>query len=57
MMLVLIGIFLIHWQVDKEACYAALSTDMLSTDLAYYAVRKGVSYVSLSYALTISSIF
>lgn len=31
-------------QVNEEPCIAALSPDMLATDLAYYLVRKGVSF-------------
>lgn len=31
-------------KVNKEACTAALSADMLATDLAYYLVRKGVPF-------------
>ena len=30
-------------QVNQKAMEAALSPDMLATDLAYYLVRKGVS--------------
>jgi len=30
--------------VNKEKCVGALSPDMLSTDLAYYLVRKGVPF-------------
>ena len=31
-------------QVNEESCIAALSPDMLATDLAYYLVRKGVCF-------------
>jgi argininosuccinate lyase len=30
--------------VNEESCIAALSPDMLATDLAYYLVRKGVAF-------------
>ena len=30
--------------VNKESCFNALSPDMLATDLAYYLVRKGMSF-------------
>ncbi|CAH1970132.1 unnamed protein product [Acanthoscelides obtectus] len=30
--------------LNSEKCEAALSTDMLATDLAYYLVRKGVAF-------------
>ena len=30
--------------VDSDRCRAALSPDMLATDLAYYLVRKGVPF-------------
>lgn len=30
--------------VNREKCDAALSPDMLATDLAYYLVRKGVPF-------------
>ena len=30
--------------VDADKCHAALSYDMLATDLAYYLVRKGVPF-------------
>lgn len=33
-------------QVNEESCIAALSPDMLATDLAYYLVRKGVRFES-----------
>ena len=32
-------------QVDSEACRKGLSEEMLSTDIAYYLVKKGVSKV------------
>lgn len=32
------------FQVNVAQCTRALSTDMLATDLAYYLVRKGVSF-------------
>lgn len=31
-------------QVNKDACLAALSPDMLATDVAYYLVRKGLPF-------------
>uniref|UniRef100_A0A2I9LNS4 Argininosuccinate lyase n=1 Tax=Centruroides hentzi TaxID=88313 RepID=A0A2I9LNS4_9SCOR len=31
-------------KVNPEACLAALSPDMLATDVAYYLVRKGVAF-------------
>lgn len=31
-------------KVNKEQCKAALSTDMLATDVAYYLVRKGIPF-------------
>lgn len=31
-------------QVNASRCGAALSYDMLATDLAYYLVRKGVAF-------------
>lgn len=31
-------------KVNKENCKAALSYDMLATDVAYYLVRKGVPF-------------
>uniref|UniRef100_T1J9P9 Fumarate lyase N-terminal domain-containing protein n=1 Tax=Strigamia maritima TaxID=126957 RepID=T1J9P9_STRMM len=31
-------------QINRDKCYAALSTDMLATDVAYYLTRKGVRY-------------
>ena len=34
------------FQVCRENMLAALSPDMLATDLAYYLVRKGVSNVT-----------
>ena len=37
-----IDVNMICFQVKHENCQAALSPDMLATDLAYYLVRKGV---------------
>lgn len=34
-------------QINSSAMEAALSPDMLATDLAYYLVRKGVSTFEL----------
>lgn len=34
-------------QINPSVMEAALSPDMLATDLAYYLVRKGVSVVSV----------
>lgn len=34
-------------QINHSAMEAALSPDMLATDLAYYLVRKGVSPASI----------
>ena len=31
------------FQINQESMQAALSPDMLATDIAYYLVRKGVS--------------
>lgn len=33
-------------RVNKEKCFAALSCDMLATDVAYYLVRKGIPFRS-----------
>ena len=38
--------FLLMFQINQSVMEAALSPDMLATDLAYYLVRKGVSSVS-----------
>ena len=36
-------------EISEEKMRAALSSDMLATDLAYYLVRKGVSLVHCAY--------
>jgi argininosuccinate lyase len=48
----LVGIFLFSLlipQIKPEKMRAALTMDMLATDLADYLVRKGVSHVSATY--------
>ncbi len=32
-------------KINRDKMYAALSVDLLATDLAYYLVRKGVSFI------------
>lgn len=41
-------VFFYILQVNSEACHKALSEEMLSTDIAYYLVKKGVSLVNAS---------
>lgn len=36
-------------QINQSVMEAALSPDMLATDLAYYLVRKGVSSVHMAF--------
>lgn len=31
-------------KINKESCEAALSSEMLATDVAYYLVRKGIPF-------------
>lgn len=40
-------------QINRPAMEAALSPDMLATDLAYYLVRKGVSILSVSLSVCV----
>lgn len=40
-------------QVNEKVMEAALSPDMLATDLAYYLVRKGVSESSHTCAVIV----
>lgn len=35
-------------EINKEDCNNALTSDMLATDMAYYLVNKGVSFLCFS---------